>query len=404
MRTYDARKSRRPKRMTRRRRVVRLAAIVIGILLIPIAFSWGREMTRPSSLPISIHSIEWLRQNHMEWFVSGAEKYYYSWTAPDKGGPNLTSLPSVGGAAVEETATPTEQKKKKKKKHAKAPYYLPKRIQPLIKPVLAGEGVWHTTGRNVGGKPSVLVTTFRPSTDYPRVVAYVAWINHMNTQLGLYPGLEEPPDGGDRGPMQVPSGQYNRLLAVFNSGFTHKDGGGGFAVNGHTFEPFQPDQATLVQNVNGNVNIVAWRGSAKPPAYVVLARQNLALLVDDGKVNPNVDDRLLWGATLGGAAQVWRSGIGVDAHGNLMYIAGPEMSIGMLGSALVHMGAVRAMELDINTFWPTFNYFTAPGAEGGTMLVPNPDQSTSRYLNQDSRDFFVVYSKSGDGLTTTPFK
>ena len=80
------------------------------------------------------------------------------------------------------------------------------------------------------------------------------------------------------------------------------------------------------------------------------------------------------------------------------------MSIGMLGSALVHMGAVRAMELDINTFWPTFNYFTAPGAEGGTMLVPNPDQSTSRYLNQDSRDFFVVYSKSGDGLTTTPFK
>ena len=375
-------------------------SIVIGVLLIPIAFSWGREMTRPSSLPLSIHSIEWLRQNHMEWFVSGAESYYYSWNAPEKGGANLTALPAVGGAAVDVSTVPA----KHKKKHVKRPYYLPARIKPLIKPALAGEGVWHTTGRNVGGKPSVLVTTFRPSTDYPRVVAYVAWINHMNTQLGLYPGLEEPPDGGDRGPMQIPSGQYNRLVAVFNSGFTHKDGGGGFAVNGHTFEPLQSGQATLTQNMNGNVNIVAWRGAAKPPSYVVLARQNLALLVDNGKVNPDVNNRMLWGATLGGAAQVWRSAIGIDAHGNLMYVAGPELSIDMLGATLVHMGAVRAMQLDINTYWPTFNFFTKPGAAGATMLVPNPDQSVSRYINQDSRDFFVVYSKDGGGITTTPFK
>ncbi len=401
MRTYEARKSRRPKRMTRRRRIVRLGGIVVVVLLIPIAFSWGREMTRPSSLPVSIHTIEWLRQNHMEWFVSGTEKYYYAWNAPEKGGPNLTSLPAVGGAAIDASTAPA---KHKKKKHRTAPYYLPKRIQPLIKPALAGEGVWHTTGRNVGGKPSVLVTTFRPSTDYPRVVAYVSWINHMNTQLGLYPGLEEPPDGGDRGPMQIPSGQYNRLLAVFNSGFTHKDGGGGFSVNGHTFEPLQSGKATLVQNMNGSVNIVAWRGSANPPSYIVLARQNLSLLVDNGKVSPDVSNRLLWGATLGGAAQVWRSAIGIDAHGNLMYVAGPEMSIDMLAAALVHMGAERAMELDINTYWPTFNFFTQPGASGATMLVPNPDQSISRYINQDSRDFFVVYSKSGDGITTTPFK
>ena len=93
--------------------MIRLVAIVIGVLLIPIAFSWGREMTRPSSLPLSIHSIEWLRQNHMEWFVSGAEKYYYSWNAPEKGGPNLTSLPSVGGAAVDASTAPAKHKKKK---------------------------------------------------------------------------------------------------------------------------------------------------------------------------------------------------------------------------------------------------------------------------------------------------
>ena len=161
--------------------------------------------------------------------------------------------------------------------------------------------------------------------------------------------------------------------------------------------------ATLVQNTAGNVNIVAWKGSANPPSYITLARQNLALLIDGGKISTHVDEQNLWGATLGGAMQVWRSGIGVDAHGNLIYTAAPELSIQMLAEVLRDAGAVRAMELDINTYWPTFNYFTQPGASGAQMLVPNPDQSTSRYLNQDSRDFFVVYAKDPSRNMATPF-
>jgi hypothetical protein len=34
----------------------------------------------------------------------------------------------------------------------------------------------------------VLVTTYRPETDYPELVAYVAWFDHTRTEIGYYPG------------------------------------------------------------------------------------------------------------------------------------------------------------------------------------------------------------------------
>jgi len=57
-------------------------------------------MLQPSSLPLWPRSVEWLRAHHGNWLVDEVEHYYYSWKAPKKGGPQLTSLPSVGlGAA-----------------------------------------------------------------------------------------------------------------------------------------------------------------------------------------------------------------------------------------------------------------------------------------------------------------
>lgn len=408
---YDQRDSRAARRRARaryrRRRLVAVAVIALAVIMIPITVSWARAMAQPSSLPVSIHTIEWLRQNNMAWFVNFAERTYYGWKAPEKGGPQLTALPEVGGVAVEEEAagaTTAAAPGRKKPAKAKAPRYLPPRIQPAIRPALKGEGVWHAVTRKVGGRAPLLVTRFRPSVDYPRIVVDVAWINHENTQLALYPGLEEPPNGSPRGPARVPDSQMHRLLAVFNSGFAHEDGGGGFAVNGVTYEPFYRDAATVIQNRWGKVNIIPWHAGEKAPKDLMFARQNLALLVDDGKLNPGTSDRLAWGATLGGESQVWRSGIGIDGHGNLLYVAGPQLSIEMLGSALIQAGAVRAMEMDINTFWPTFDYYAKPGAVDGAQLVQTGDHDLGRFVTaQDSRDFFAVLSRDPKGDFRTPF-
>ena len=58
---------------------------------------------------------------------------------------------------------------------------------------------------------------------------------------------------------------------------------------------------------------------------VVSVRQNLDLLVDHGQPVPglNAPTRRKWGATLGDAVYVWRSGLGVTADGALVYVGGP---------------------------------------------------------------------------------
>ena len=74
---------------------------------------------------------------------------------------------------------------------------------------------------------------------------------------------------------------------------------------------------------------------------------------------PGLDqnDNSRWGATLGGSVHVWRSGVGVTADGALVYVGGSGLSIVDLANVLARAGAVRAMELDINTAWVNYSHF-----------------------------------------------
>jgi hypothetical protein len=126
---------------------------------------------------------------------------------------------------------------------------------------------------------------------------------------------------------------------------------------------------------------------------VVYARQNLPLIVNNRLPNPNLSDGPEWGATLGNAIRVWRSAVGVDRHGNLIYAAANDQTVGSLAAIMIRAGAVRAMELDINTYWTSFITYHRPGATGARKLLPNMDRSPLRYLTPDDRDFFAVYIK-----------
>ena len=108
-----------------------------------------------------------------------------------------------------------------------------------------------------------------------------------------------------------------------------------------------------------------------------MRRQNLPLIVAGGQLNPNLSDGPEWGATLGNAVRVWRSGVGVDARGNLVYAVANDQTVGSLATILQHAGAIRAMELDINTYWPSFITYGAPGAIGAANLLPGMDRSAA---------------------------
>ena len=79
-----------------RHRRRRIATIVLLALVAPVVYSYTTTMLQPSSLPLWPRSVEWLRAHHGNWLVDEVEHYYYSWKAPSKGGPQLTSLPRVG--------------------------------------------------------------------------------------------------------------------------------------------------------------------------------------------------------------------------------------------------------------------------------------------------------------------
>jgi hypothetical protein len=353
-------------------------------------YSYVSTMLQPSSLPLGIRSVEWLRTHHAAWLVDTAERTYYRWQAPSKGGPPLRTLPSVGVAVGAVHGASVDR---------------PPRVSPLVRPPLPGEGVWRSTGRVVNGGPPVLVTTFRTDPVYPRIVAYAAWFDRSRTQLALYPGRYEPPGASPRGPMEVPQSQRWRLLATFNSGFMHRDSQGGFFVNGDAVEPLRTGQATLVAYTSGRVDILSWRGGPTPGPNVVVARQNLPLIVERGHPNPLLANNSLWGTTLGNAIRVWRSGVGIDRRGNLLYLAAKDQTAASLADALIHAGAVRGMELDINAEWPSLITYGSGGVGNATKVVPNVQQPTNRYLVPDDRDFFAIYRRTtAAALRHVPFR
>ncbi len=385
------RSRRRPKHVYRKRRR-RALLLVLGVLLTPVLYSYVSTMTRPSSLPLSVRSVEWIRANHGAWLVDTVEHYWYSWNAPAPGGPALEALPRVG------VQSPLVHRVVRRSA------YRPPRIVPTIRPALPQEGAWNPTGQLIAGSPGVLVTTFRPDRAYPRVVAYVAWIDHTRTQLALYPGRYEPPGASPRGPMEVPLGQRRRLLATFNSGFTYNDGHGGFAVDGQTVTPLRQGMGTVVEYLDGRVDVRSWCCGERLPRWLVLARQNLPLIVEGGRSNPLLSNGSLWGSTLGNAVRVWRSALGIDRRGNLIYAAADLQTAQTLAALMIRAGAVRAMELDINPEWPSFNLYADPGGVGAVKLVPNDQQSAARYLVPDDRDFFAVYRRNFHSSATVPFR
>ena len=379
-----------PRRRRRRRRLPIAALAALGVLS-PAIYSYTTTMMQPSSLPLWPRSVEWLRANHGNWLVDEVEHYYYSWKAPAKGGPQLTSLPKVGVSAPAPAGHHTQRSQQ-----------TPPVIAPVFANRLPGEAVWKGTGPTIGGRPPVMVTTFRTETDYPRIVAYVAWFDHTRTSMAWYPGRYEPPSAPVRGPMSIPQDQRWRLLATFNGGFIYADGNNGSSIGGREYEPLKQGLATLVAFRNGRVDVRAWRGGPVAGAQVAFARQSLPLIVDHGRLNPALNDSSQWGYTLGNAVRVWRTGAGIDRHGNLIYAAADYQTVTTLARILQRAGAVRAMQLDINPEWPTLITYRHQNGLDPVRVVPNYQQPPTRYLVPDDRDFFAVYRRI-PGPVTVPF-
>jgi hypothetical protein len=135
------------------------------------------------------------------------------------------------------------------------------------------------------------------------------------------PGTVEPPEPlADRGSGEVPPVLRSGLVATFNGGFPLETSNAGLIYRGQV-----NGIATVVRYRDGHTDLVRWNHGPGAPANVWFAKQNLPPIIYGGKLNPNLGDDPEWGETVNNATRVWRSGLGIDAHGNLMYAAANQL-------------------------------------------------------------------------------
>jgi hypothetical protein len=302
---------------------------------------------------------------------------------------------------------------------------------PTPAPVVeANEGVWQPVGRQVGGMPAEYITFVRPDAAHTSYYTALMWLDTKLLNARYVPGLQEP---GGNGPnpwgSMIPAEARSTLIAAFNSGFKMDQARGGVYFGGQEVRPLVNGAASLVIFKDGHASIGVWGRDFNMSPDIESVRQNLELLVDNGggpplgvapggttgtgapgTVNPAVreDDTTVFGATLGNNIFVWRSGVGVTATGALVYAGGPAMSVLSLAKTLQNAGAVRAMEMDINTDWVSaFTYVNENAADpnspvvgiklGGDMSRP-PD----RYFVPGERDFFAFFADPVVDQPVTP--
>lgn len=385
----NRRRGKRPRRvLTRGKRLRRrllwrplLAAVVlvlgyVGVTLEPYLTYAGSD-TFPARLA------EWGRDHHLSGMVTWLENETY--TAPPTGGSlSGQQVRALQGATVAPDAAARDE--------------LPADIPPLAAGSVPGEGVWHPAVLAKDGVPVVEWAGLRPDAQHTSELAYVAWLNQKALTFQLHPGSQQP--GGTFATRDdLPAGRRTGLAATWNGGFkvSPNDSLGGYYEDGRTVRPLVDGQASEVFYRDGAVKIGAWGRDFSMTPQVVGVRQNLSLLVDQGQVTAatNSGSGAQWGVTVKNAFFVPRSGVGVTAKGDVVYVGGPALSVASLANLLQQAGAVRAMELDINADWTSFMYYTVP--VGGNPAAPAPTklwnftQPADRYFQPGSRDFVAVY-------------
>lgn len=208
----------------------------------------------------------------------------------------------------------------------------------------------------------------------------------------------DPPTNVSLGPQEGPINRFELAAGVvgaFNAGYKMAAKAGGVSVNGVVLSPLLPHLATASIDRSGDLKITSGVGGA--PGSVAQV-QNLNALVENSKLSQSVLSTPWydWGGVVNNQPLQPRSGLGVDANGNVEYVATMSpVSALELAAALVKAGAVTAMALDMNPSWPEIGVETQPEHHpvGFTTTLPGEWANPNRYFSSPGRSFFVVMAR-----------
>ncbi|WP_344667837.1 phosphodiester glycosidase family protein [Catenulispora yoronensis] len=393
----------------RRRRKIVVRSLWGGVLVVcgTIGWSVAGALTSPGTDTVQARLAEWGRDHGLGGVVSTLEQWQYDLDPPTKGGAvdarqfsDLGPTTAPGAAA----AVPTKPGKagatpgKSGSASAPAPDTIamqPRLPAPAGLALESGEGVFAVAVATADGQPVVQVARIRPDAEYTDVAADVAWIDQKHSRYVLHPGHE-----GDLNktitavPNQINTDARPGLIALFNGGFKISESHGGYFDHGVTAAPLVDGAASEVIFKDGHMAIGMWGRdfSTQKNPDIVSVRQNLRLMVDNGQVVPYINDSATWGRADHGSAAVWRSGVGVTAAGDIVWVGGNKLTAPSLARLLKDAGAVRAMQLDINLRWADFQYFPArDGNPDNSKLYEDFLQGPNKFFVNSTKDFMAVY-------------
>ena len=285
-----------------------------------------------------------------------------------------------------------------------APTATPIRWPPPAVPAfgsLAGEGEWSPYFSNARGQTVAYRTFLQPDADRPYAIAAVVAADLEQIRLHYVLGFEEPffEEKVERsGIIPKEDKLPGRLLAVFNGGFLTRHGLFGVMVDGKVLIPMIDGLGTLAIYPDGRVRIGVWGSDIISLEGIAAIRQNGAIVVQDGRINPQAfeDSLELWGASLSGEMATWRSALGISADGcTLYYVAGWSLNMPALARALQAAGAYSAIQLDINRYWVLFTTIRFdPDGPKALPLLDEMNENIDRYLYASSRDYFYLAANS----------
>ncbi|MFI5693735.1 phosphodiester glycosidase family protein [Kribbella sp. NPDC051586] len=373
------------RRPWKRRVRKRWIALVCALLLVVPSVSYVQALLYPGSASFSVRTVEWFRDHGGGKVIDTIETWKYSHQQPpatgepiDTTGPSIVPAPSVGRPSMRPSATglPAVQ------------------LLPGVTP-LPHEGNWSVARQSKSRTPLLWTTWFRVDPAHLPVTAAAALLPLNSYRLHLMPGTREPVVGmtSPTG-FSVPTADRAALEATFNAGFKMKDSHGGWWTAGNAAVPLVDGRAAVAILRDGSARIGTWNRTLRMTPDIVAVRENLDPVIVDGTIADglatNANGR--WGTVRSQFQYTWRSGLGTDAYGNLIYVAGNKMTLATLAAAMHQAGIVQGMELDIHAAMVSFD-IERPGPRGtvsGERLLNSMNSPSDRYLVDDQRDFFYV--------------